>query len=57
MDSLRAATGLTGLLLVTTILMLAQFVSAPPVHFIGAAASPGQAQSASASSTTGSRAL
>lgn len=57
MHSLRAAAGLSGLVIVTTVLMLAQFVSAPPVGFIGVTASPPVAQSASAVAVPATRSL
>ena len=54
---LATAAGLSGLVLVTTVLMLAQFVSAPPVGFIGVTASPPVAQSASVAAVPASRSL
>lgn len=45
MHSLRTATGLTGLALVTTILLLATFVSGPRAPFLGVTALPSQTHS------------
>lgn len=53
MHSLRVATGMTGLAIVTTVLLLAQFLSEGPAPFVGVTAVPsvGAVGSATAAGT------
>lgn len=52
MHSFRVATGMTGLIIVTTVLLLAQSVSGAPAPFIGVTALPAGAQTGGAAGDT-----
>jgi hypothetical protein len=48
MHSFRVVTGMTGLIVVTTVLLVAQALSSPPTPFLGVTAVPAGAQTAGA---------